>query len=428
EEEEAAGGVPGGVEALVEAAVARRATQFGGGAGAGAWRRPAGGGGRALALDALPPQARNALRNKSAGRARIGWGRAPPVPVAAWRAAAGPEEGEAAARTRAPSLRGADAKAPGTGAGGLHDELELGAQRPPPSLEAASLEGRMGGWSRRLQPRPCKNPCSRAVTRLLAAARAARTRPPRPRPPPRGSPAAGARRRKETCGDIRLSCRDEAPVRMTVVGPGARASWYALRRAAECGNTEAVRALLDSGADVHARDIFDATALHCAAENGHSATVQLLLRRGAHAGCKNHSGWSPLHAAARWGHPQCFALLLAAGADLESRDKWGRTPLHVAAQWGREAAARALLAAGASPSACDSRRQTPLHLAASDGVRRLLQQHTRRALCNNSLDQNATAMVVLTPVMKKCFEGQDVVQLFVGPSSCAPLKLEIKAD
>lgn len=67
-------------------------------------------------------------------------------------------------------------------------------------------------------------------------------------------------------------------------------------------NQEAVQAahrtlitlLLDSGADINARDLSGSTALHCAAAYGDEHAVKLLLDRGADIEAKNDAGKTPL--------------------------------------------------------------------------------------------------------------------------------------
>ncbi|MGD0499008.1 MAG: ankyrin repeat domain-containing protein [Bryobacteraceae bacterium] len=63
-----------------------------------------------------------------------------------------------------------------------------------------------------------------------------------------------------------------------------------LLRAARQGDTPRVRALLDAGAGLEARDKNGRTPLLCAAEQGHADTVRLLLDRGAESGARDREG------------------------------------------------------------------------------------------------------------------------------------------
>ena len=92
-----------------------------------------------------------------------------------------------------------------------------------------------------------------------------------------------------------------------------------LHRAMDNYDTEALRMLLEAGADVNARDEWrGCTPLHTAADRGR-------------------------------GNVAATRMLLEAGADVNARDEWGCTPLHTAAG-GDIAATRMLLEAGANPS------------------------------------------------------------------------------
>ena len=96
---------------------------------------------------------------------------------------------------------------------------------------------------------------------------------------------------------------------------------------------DAVRALIELGADVHHRGRHAQTALHGAMEcdDGKRAVemARLLLAAGADVSAANAAGQVPLHVVK---HAACVDLLLDAGADLEARDGEGRTPICVAAK------------------------------------------------------------------------------------------------
>jgi len=82
-----------------------------------------------------------------------------------------------------------------------------------------------------------------------------------------------------------------------------------LHFAANTGNADAVRLLLDAGAEVNARDAQGGTALHAAAKGGHTATVQLLLARGAEKQVRDTMGKTPLDVASESGLSEVAALL-----------------------------------------------------------------------------------------------------------------------
>ena len=104
------------------------------------------------------------------------------------------------------------------------------------------------------------------------------------------------------------------------------------------------------------------TPLHSAAGTGDTAALAALLDAGADPNAR-HAGFTPLHYAAAFPSHRinderprfAFAVpaLLAAGADPNACDSAGFTPLHHAAIHSRPGAVLALRRAGADPDACD---------------------------------------------------------------------------
>ncbi|CAK6971733.1 ankyrin repeat domain-containing protein 50 [Scomber scombrus] len=151
--------------------------------------------------------------------------------------------------------------------------------------------------------------------------------------------------------------------------------WTALRSAAWGGHSEAVRLLLDAGADVDGCDGEGRTALRAAAWGGHEETVLTLLDYGAQVDKADSKGRTPLIAAAYMGHHEAVEILLDHNADVNLADGDGRTALSVAALCVPTAAgvkgygevACLLLERGADPEHRDHDGMTPLLLAAYEG-------------------------------------------------------------
>ncbi len=75
------------------------------------------------------------------------------------------------------------------------------------------------------------------------------------------------------------------------------------------GRTEALKALLEAGADVNIGDNDGDTALHLAAEMGHAAVVEALLAAGSPQGVQNVQGQTALALAQANSHGAVVELL-----------------------------------------------------------------------------------------------------------------------
>jgi ankyrin repeat protein len=132
-----------------------------------------------------------------------------------------------------------------------------------------------------------------------------------------------------------------------------------LMHAAAFGSPEAMKLLLDRGADVNARNAFDATALVWGAAD--ERKVHMLAEKGANVNARTKQGRTPLMAAAACdGCSGIVRYLLSKGADPKVKDNSGGTALKSAAAAGDAATVRLLLEAGADPNATDSSGSTPL--------------------------------------------------------------------
>ena len=85
------------------------------------------------------------------------------------------------------------------------------------------------------------------------------------------------------------------------------------------GDQEVVRALLQSGAGVNARDRYGQTALMLAAHRGHAAIVELLIEHGADLDVTAKYSLSALMLAVIAGHEGIVRALMRAGADRSLR-------------------------------------------------------------------------------------------------------------
>ncbi len=129
--------------------------------------------------------------------------------------------------------------------------------------------------------------------------------------------------------------RGEGAIRMTGSTP--------LMLAAVVGNTEAVRALAASGADLNVVTKEKTTPLMIAAgvgefedraavtnsRNARLETAKLLVELGADVNAVGENGWTALHGAAYTGSDGIVEFLVAKGAKIDAMDRFGQTPLSI---------------------------------------------------------------------------------------------------
>ncbi len=141
-----------------------------------------------------------------------------------------------------------------------------------------------------------------------------------------------------------------------------------LHESAKMGNLTQVQGLLESGADINARDGFQRTALHWAVNRGYGQVARLLIEKGANVNARDRDAFTPLHLATQLVQTDVAELLIKNGADLGAKEKsWGKTPLHFVSQFGPESMADLLMEKGANINARDNLKLTPLHYAALSG-------------------------------------------------------------
>ncbi len=133
-----------------------------------------------------------------------------------------------------------------------------------------------------------------------------------------------------------------------------------------------IRLLLQRGADVDKLENFwGETPLFPAVQSGFTEAVKLLLDMGANVKQITHTGESLLHVAAETHDAKTLKMLIAAGADLEARNKNRQTPLHIAAHKNKLDVVIALLDAGADPFAKDKSGKSPRDLAPAEFQQRV---------------------------------------------------------
>ena len=177
---------------------------------------------------------------------------------------------------------------------------------------------------------------------------------------------------------------------------GDENGWTPLHWAAALGNSDALIALLQKGADSNARAKGDGsfisesavrvfwefgmgdsfvewlneadTVLLAAVYSNNPEIVFALVRNGADVNASSRRLITPLHEAAIIGALHAVVALAESGANLEARDNEGTTPLHWAAWRDAPEIIAALVRRGANPNVSTRFRDTPLHWAAESNA------------------------------------------------------------
>ncbi len=166
-----------------------------------------------------------------------------------------------------------------------------------------------------------------------------------------------------------------------------------LMYAAAAGSLDTMRILLAAGADVNARNAFDATALMWGI--GDADKVRVLIEKGADVNARSRSGRTPLLlAASQAGASATVQLLISKGADPAARDNFQRTALHAATQANDLEMVTLLVRKGADVNARSATGNTPLMNAAEEGNYEMVTLLLERGADVNAVSEKQSGPVV----------------------------------
>ena len=146
----------------------------------------------------------------------------------------------------------------------------------------------------------------------------------------------------------------------------------ALHHASRFGNEDIVAKLLDSNANINAKNSGQATPLELAAANGHEKVVKLLLQNGADVETATGNSGNALQSAAHNGNVALAEILILSGADVNARCGQMGSALNQAANKGHLRMVELLLSHGAKVNDEGGYFGTALHsavMARTDGRR-----------------------------------------------------------
>lgn len=136
--------------------------------------------------------------------------------------------------------------------------------------------------------------------------------------------------------------------------------------AAQDGKSKLVRAFIDAGINVNAKDPRQRTALKAATFNNHDEIVKLLIDAGANVNIIYETNTTCLMDAAAAGNEKIVQILLDAGADVDLSGARGLTALMYAALFGYKDIVKLLITAGANINAISNNGKTALSMAESN--------------------------------------------------------------
>ncbi|THY57785.1 ankyrin [Aureobasidium pullulans] len=158
-----------------------------------------------------------------------------------------------------------------------------------------------------------------------------------------------------------------------------------------------VERLLEEGCDVNARNDHGCTPLHAylSLNEGKENIVQLFFSQGADIDVQDNDGDTVLNCLTEFKQPSelILRLLLKNGADLNLGNYEGMTPLHNLARSGLASHVRIILEAGANPMARDKHNRQPIQYAAKTN------EATVRALLDFEADVNVTGSDWPSPIV-----------------------------
>ena len=184
---------------------------------------------------------------------------------------------------------------------------------------------------------------------------------------------------------------------------------------------ESVRFLLSHGAKINADSVYDASILHAAATIGVPEILKLLLDYGGDVNLRCCDGATPLIFAIFNGDSDAVRLLISRGADVNLGCSGGYSPLHVAARNASVEIAKMLIEAGAKFSNDNPKKQSPLHGAAASNNAEMINfllDHFSDVQSENELEEEDEEDAPLVSIMIGAIEegsNDEIMRIIENP-------------
>ena len=174
----------------------------------------------------------------------------------------------------------------------------------------------------------------------------------------------------EKGADIFSTNKDNnSPLRLALKNGGRLQSWLITSRtivstdgsgntvlhyAADWEYADAIKTLLEKGADINAKNANGETCIFNAAKSDNPSIIQMLVDGGASVRDRDNLGSTPLHIAVRWGAQKSAEKLIKLGININAQNSAGKSPLAEAVIANKYDVTKYLLENGADPNSCDA--------------------------------------------------------------------------
>jgi ankyrin repeat protein len=140
-------------------------------------------------------------------------------------------------------------------------------------------------------------------------------------------------------------------------------------------NTEKVQQLVNSGTNIHTKDIFENTPLHKAVEQGNIDIVSFLIAQSADVNAKNKSGFTPAYNAVKFDKHNVLQLLIDNGAKVNEQflNDNGNSLLHLAVKKNHLECAKILLQHNGNVKAVDYNNNKPIYYAKENNNQQMVE-------------------------------------------------------
>jgi ankyrin repeat protein len=207
---------------------------------------------------------------------------------------------------------------------------------------------------------------------------------------------------------IQIKCPEKLPALETKKQPPNND--YSLHHAADKGNLEEVRALVENGTDVNLKNRSNKTPLFFAARNGNLELVKYLIENHANVNVIDKDGEKPIFYAVQSGNLEVVKYLVENRAHVKAKNNKDITPLFYAAKDGYLEIIKYLVEKGADVTVKDNiYGEIPHFNAACSGHLEVV-----KYLVEKGLDVNVKSKYYKTPIFNAVQSGHlEIVQYLV---------------